>query len=266
MIADLLFAALATHENICLVDRAETDRILREQALMAMLPSTPEFSARVGAFTGAKLLVTGTILVAGSERYLVGKVLCAETGAMAGETVHAAATAPLGPLTAELAAKLAAVIRTRGPDLVGHEKPTVERAAVLRAAVGASPRPMLVIRIEVPAPDPLAGDTSADTEMKRFALDAGFNLWTNAVAVASPQAVWIEGRGTTAPAGRQGDLKVVRVRLDVRAVDSATGNTLTVEGQTSLDADLTETAAARRAFQNAAVALAERLLPRIVKP
>jgi len=265
-VAELVFASLATQADICLVERAEMDRILREHALIATTATSNGFCDRVRALTGAKLLVTGKILRAGSERYLVGKVLGTETGMMVGETVQGAASAPLGPLAEELAGKIAALIRARGPDLLAREKTVAERAAALRVTSGAGRRPPIMVRIEVPAPDALAGDTTAEMEMRAFVLGAGFNLQTNAAATAQLPTVMIKGRGTTAFSRRQGELRIVRARLEVRAVELATGRILAEEEQTSLDADLTEDAAARRAFQNAAAALAERLLPKLVSP
>ncbi len=61
-----------------------------------------------------------------------------------------------------------------------------------------------------------------------------------------------------------GDLYSVKARLEVKAIDQATGQILAVDRQTTVAVDLTEQIAAKTALQEAGAMIAERLLPKIV--
>ncbi|MCU0788425.1 MAG: hypothetical protein MUC91_09595 [Verrucomicrobia bacterium] len=54
-------------------------------------------------------------------------------------------------------------------------------------------------------------------------------------------------------------------RVEIKVRERSTGNTLRVYGQTSVAVDLSEQIAAKTALQNAALALAGRVLPGLAK-
>jgi hypothetical protein len=57
----------------------------------------------------------------------------------------------------------------------------------------------------------------------------------------------------------------VKARLEVKAIDRASGEVIAVERQTRVAVDLSEQIAAKTALQEAAADIAERLLPKLVK-
>jgi ribosome maturation factor RimP len=64
---------------------------------------------------------------------------------------------------------------------------------------------------------------------------------------------------------RAGNLISVKARIEVKAVDQASGKIVAIDRQTTVAVDLTEQIAAKNALQEAGALLAERLLPKIVK-
>jgi ribosome maturation factor RimP len=62
---------------------------------------------------------------------------------------------------------------------------------------------------------------------------------------------------------RKGNLVSCKARVEIKARDRASGNIILVDRQTSVAVDLTEQVAAKTALQNAALELAERVLPKL---
>ena len=65
---------------------------------------------------------------------------------------------------------------------------------------------------------------------------------------------------------RHGNLIPVKARIEVKAVDQASGKIVAIDRQTTVAVDLAEQIAAKNALQEAGAVLAERLLPKIVTP
>ena len=78
--------------------------------------------------------------------------------------------------------------------------------------------------------------------------------------------VVVIGEGFSQFASRHGNLVSVKARLEVKALDRASGKVLAVDRQTSVAVDLAEHIAGKTALQDAAVSIAERLLPKLCGP
>src|SRR5262249_35552801 len=72
-VTDLFFAKLAARPELVLVDRAELKRTLDEQALNLSGVVERVAAVRVGQLTGAKILVSGSVLSADKKIYLVAR-------------------------------------------------------------------------------------------------------------------------------------------------------------------------------------------------
>jgi hypothetical protein len=75
--------------------------------------------------------------------------------------------------------------------------------------------------------------------------------------------VQITGEGLTEFATRNGNLIAVKARLEVKAVDRASGRVLAIDRQTEQEVDLSEMVAGKKALQRASAKIAERILPKI---
>jgi hypothetical protein len=83
-------------------------------------------------------------------------------------------------------------------------------------------------------------------------------------AIASVD-VEIQGEGFSEFGMRKGNLVSCKARVELKAIDKATGKVLFVDRQTAVAVDLSEHLAGKAALQTAAAKLTERLLPELVK-
>ena len=75
---------------------------------------------------------------------------------------------------------------------------------------------------------------------------------------------WL-GRGFSEFAMRRGNIVSVKARLEVKAIDRQRDQVVAIDRQTAVEVDLTEQIAGKKALQNAAAAIAERMLRKLVK-
>ena len=76
----------------------------------------------------------------------------------------------------------------------------------------------------------------------------------------------LTGEGFSQFASRHGNLISVKARLEVKALDRASGKVLAVDRQTAVAVDLAEHIAGKTALQEAAASIAERMLPKLSSP
>lgn len=270
-VTDLLFAALVAEPALVLIEREDIRTLLDEQALNLSGLANPAAAVRVGQLTGAKILVTGSVLRVDNSLYLVAKVIGTETSRVLGASVKGTARDDLGKLAEDLAAEIVTLVTDRGGELLPKLVTRENRLAALQKALPAGDRPSLLIEIEeqhLGAAAVIAGaaviDPAAETEVTLFAKETGFEVIDAREGKRSTAAVILQGEAISEPAVRHGNLVSAKARLEVKAIDQATGKVLAIDRQTTVATDLTEQIAAKTALQDAAAMIAERLLPKIV--
>ena len=251
-VTDLLFAKLVAKPDLFMVDRADLKKVLEEQALSLTGAVKADEAVKVGQLTGAKLLVTGSVVQVEKKLYLVAKVISSETGRVAGASAEGALTDDLGALAGKLADAIDDTITKQGEKLVPRPVPVPDRIAGLNKRLAKFPRPTLAVQVS---------ETAVQTELGRFARGAGFDLTD-----AGKGDVVISGTGVSEVVGRAGGLVSARARVELKVVDRNTGNVLALDSQTAVAVDLSDSIAGKLALQDAAGQLAERLLPRIAAP
>ena len=264
-VSALLNASLSAEPLLITVERAELEKVLGEQELGLSGTIAPETAAKVGHLTGAKVLVTGRVFKADKDLIIVAKIIGTETSRVFGELVKGAPSASLSDLSAELAVKIAATIQQKGETLVAKVVKREERVATIKTSLKSDRLPSVSIKI---AEQHYAGqarqiiDPAAETELGKILQECGFKL----VDGTSPEKpdVQITGEAFSAFGMRRGNLISCKARVELKA-QTRTGEVLAVDRQTSVAVDLTEQTAAKTALQNAAIELAERLLPKLAR-
>jgi len=260
-----LFAKLAAKDGMLLVDRADLQKILKELELGLSGAVKSDSAARVGQLTGARLLLWGSVIHVDKRRYLIAKLVGAETGQIVGVSVDAPASDELGPLVGKLADKVGDALAQKAEALLPKEVAQEDRVAALKKQMGKGARPALWVRVpERAVATPRVPDPAAQTELVKLAKEVGFPVVDAEEGAKGSAAVLLTGEGISEVGGRQGGLVTVKARLEVKAVERATGKVLAVDRQVVVVVDVTEQLAGKAALQKAADAIAGRLLPKLV--
>lgn len=262
-VSDLLFANLVTSPEMYLVERAEIDKLFTEQELNRSGLINPGQATQIGYLTGAKILVTGSVFVVGDSLYVVAKIIGTETSRVLGASVKGAVDDELDELVEELAKNVASTITGRAKDLVAKPVTKEDRLAALVKSMGKGKRPSVWIDVSERHIGQTTYDPAAETDLMLFCKELGFEVIDRKEGNRKDADVVLTGEGFSQFASRHGNLVSVKARLEVKALDRETGKVLAVDRQTSVAVDLTEHIAGKSALQDAAVGIAERLLPKL---
>ncbi|MCH5377844.1 MAG: CsgG/HfaB family protein, partial [Planctomycetes bacterium] len=224
---DLLFAALVVRPEMYLVEREELTRALDEQELSVAGLTDPEQSNRVGRLTGAKILITGSVLQVGDSLYVVAKLIGTETTRVFGASAKGKVTEELDAIVMQLAESVADRIREQGDLLVPQPLEHQDRLQQLARALGKGKRPSVWIEVperHVGQTVPL--DPAAETELARLCEELGFKVIDRKQGLKSDADVLLIGEGFSEFATRHGNLVSVKSRLELKAVDRETARLL----------------------------------------
>jgi TolB-like protein len=264
-VSDLLFARLAAKPDLYLVDRAELKTVLEEQALNLSGAVKAGEATRVGQLTGARILVTGSVLQVDKTLYLVAKIIGTETSRVVAASVDGKASDELGPLVDKLADAVAEKVGKQAYKLVAPRLPKRDRIAALNRELKKARRPTVWVQVRERHVGHPTIDPAAQTEVSRYCKETGFEVLDPEDGVRSRADVFLTGEGMSEFAMRLGNLVSVKARVELKAVDRQTGKVLAADRQTVVVVDVTEQVAGKTALQEAAARLAERVLPQIVK-
>lgn len=265
-VTDLVFSQLASNPELFLVDREDMKEILDELELGKSGLVKPDEAARLGQLTGAKLIMTGTVLQIDSTIYLVAKVIGTETSRVVGTSVKGEIRDDVGDLVESLAKETTKKILAEANALVAKPFSRDDRIAAVKKRIGKAKFPSLRIEIEERHVGRATLDPAAETELTLYAVESGFRVIDPEEGDRRDADLLIVGQGMSEYATRHGNLISVRARIEVKAIDIDSGEIIAVDRHTAVAVGLTERIAGKSALQVAAGSIAERLLPKIVKP
>jgi len=264
-VTDLLFADLVANPDLFLVEREDLQKVLDELKLSLTGLIKPDQATAVGQLTGAKILVTGSVIQVDKSIYVVAKIIGTETSRVLGASVKGDVAGDLSPLVGELAGEVAKTIKTRAKQLVAKQVTREDRIAALKKRVSDRRLPAVLVTLKESHVGRASVDPAAATELTLLLAETGFTVIDPEKGKAAEADVILQGEGLSEFAGRMGELVSVKARLEVKAVDADSGKVLAADRQTAVVVDLTEQLAGKAALQEAAAQIADRLLPKIAK-
>jgi TolB-like protein len=265
-VTDLLFAELVAKPEMFLVDREELSKTLAEHEINLSGAVNPDQAIQVGQLTGAKVIVTGSVVAVESNLYLVAKIIGTETTRVLGASVKGKTDDDLGRMVEKLAEQVAETVTTKSDQLIAKTVKKEDRVAALKKTLGDKKRPSVVVSVRERHVTQIVIDPAAQTELEWYAKETGFPVVDRFEGDKSDADILLVGEGFSEFGGRFGNLASVKARLEVKAIDRRTGRVLAVDRQTTVTLDLTEQVAGKTALQEAAAKIAERMLPKLLNP
>ncbi len=260
----LINTYLSGKEGISLVERDKLDKAFSEMEIGTSGIVAPGTAARIGQITGARILVTGRVFAVGNELFLVAKIIGSETSQVFGESVNISLRDSHADASRMLADKIAITILDKGETLLAEKKQPHDSLEDLKYLLeGKEDLPVISVTIQESHVGQRALDPAAETEITMALAGLGFNLVDAATATEQPD-IEITGEAFSEFAMRTGNLVSCKSRVEVKVLERTTGKIIAVDRQTGVAVDLSEQIAGKTAIQNAAKAIAIRIVPKIV--
>jgi TolB-like protein len=263
--ADLLFAGLVSDPQLWLVDREDLEKTLAEQELSLSGVVKPEEAVQIGQVTGAKILVTGSVFQVGKSLYVVAKVIGTETTRVLGASAKGSVGDGVDALMPQLSESVVKMIKDSSTKLVAAPLEKKDRLKAITERLGDANRPVVLVAVTEQHVNQVQIDPAAETELILYLKSAGFTVIDSDQGRPQQAKFLIKGDGLSEFATRRGNLVSAKARLEVKAIDRASGKVVAAERQTRVAVDLSEQIAAKNALQEAAADIAERLLPKLIQ-
>jgi hypothetical protein len=247
------------------VEREELESILQEQELSLSGAVQQNQAVQVGQLTGAKILVTGSLLSVGSGKYIVAKIISSETGRVLGASVKGKLGDSIDDLTLQLAEKVGETIRGRGRELVAAPDQRRQQFAELRERLHGQPLPSLSVKVAEEHYGDVVIDPAVETEFQKRCNDLGLFVFEAGTKQAKDADYRIVGEAFSEFGTQRGNLISCKGRAEIKVIDNRTEEVIIADRQTAVAFDLSENIAAKSALQDAAFELVLRTVPKMLE-
>jgi hypothetical protein len=263
-VASLINAQLSADPRLITVERAELEKALGEQELGLSGTIDPAMAAKVGHLTGAKVLVTGRVFNVGRDTMIVAKVIGTETSRVYGDVVSGTTgSASVADMSTDMAGRIAKIVSEKANTLVAKIEKPEDLVARLQPQVQGKKLPIVSVLIAERHIGSPTVDPAAETEVGFILQKLGFSIADKKDPLAKAD-IEITGEAFSEFGMRKGNLVSCKGRVEVKAIDKATGKVLFIDRQTNVAVDLSEHLAGKSALQDAAAKLTERMLPKLL--
>ena len=290
---DVLQAMVSGQGDLALVDRAELNRTLDEQAVNLSGVTDTQRAVAIGRVVGAQLLVTGKAFELGESRIVTAKVIGSETTLTRSVMVRATLDEPLDAMVFEAAEKMVELLNQHGRELVAGAAPQDPIPALVAALKKRDDLPVMAVVIpeeHIRAPVRIAvgtlvvPDPAVETELKSILIDAGVDVrdvkdnaladWVNdfesGAGTAWPRSLegvdWvIVGEAFSQGAGVMGQLQFASARAEINVIQRKDGRIVRADRVTTRGVDLAEQIAGKTALEKAGRQLAQGLLRQMIE-
>jgi len=257
-VTTLVTASLAADTNLVMIERAQLNKALQEQAFGASGLVSADTAAKIGQMTGAKILVTGQVIQ--TERahlVIIANVIGTETGRLFAAQVQGGNN-DLMSLASDLSQKISQTISDQVTNLVAPpELSHDERVDQMVQSVTGTNRPSVSVLIHRPVTRILA--PVAETEFGAILLKAGFKV-VDGQSDTKPD-LEITGVDDISPSAPKNDFFTYHAVIDLTVRRRLTGELLAFEHGEASGTDTSKSGAGRATEVNAVDVVAAKILP-----
>jgi TolB-like protein len=287
LISDILLAELSGSPEITVVDREQLSQALRELQLGDQGMVSPESAKQIGKIVGAKYFCGGKLSRSGDKTMAVVRIVDIETTVT--KLAYAQLTGEADAITAgkALADNLVTLIAAFEAEKAAV---TAETASAKQAIPADWKRPSVMVVIpEMHVRQPVLIDPAAETEIVKRLLADGFQVidseytvmmardpensgglfstrkTTADYAAQKGAAILLYGEAISEQGAQLDAFEGCRARVELKAIDTKTGNILVADSAYAGATDLAETVAGKKAIQKAANVLSDTFLYRLAE-
>ena len=222
-------------------------------------------ATKIGNLTGAKLLVTGSVFFVDDQIYVGSKIIGTETSRVVGASAKGDIEDKLGDIVEKPGKQVIASIKKSSTKLVAKKVDFKSKLAAIKESIKGVKLPSVYVSVEEKHVGRTTFDPAAETELMYALKECGFEVIDSDSGKPAQADVVITGEGLSEYATRTGNLISVKARLEVKAVQRKSDSVIAVDRRTRMAVDLGEQLAGKKALQDAAREIAERLIPEIAK-
>lgn len=262
-IAMLLTAYLSDNQQLLMVERQDIETLISEQALGKSGTVQQDTVAKVGQLTGAKIIISGTVMSLGDEQTLIAKIMGTETGRVFGVPVKVGKSDSMTDACLVLAEKINEKISQNATSLVASETSSNDFIAKKKTELQGKKLPSVAVEVSERHIGQDAIDPAAETEVLYILQELGFTIIDQTKSNEKPD-ILITGEAFSETGITRGEFVSSKGRVELKAIERQSGKILCTDRKVEVAVDMSAQIAGKAALQKAAASLTEKLIDNIL--